>query len=72
MPPSESIRLLPFAQTEPSRRIAMVWRRSSAMDGFLHKLAEIIGTLPEHLFHLPGGKRPPPPTGRKRASKRSH
>ena len=72
VPPSESIRLLPFAQTEPSRRIAMVWRRSSAMDGFLHKLAEIIGTLPEHLFHLPGGKRPHPPTGRKRASKRSH
>ena len=40
-----SIRLVPFRDPPPSRRIALVWRRSSAMDGFLHTLADAIGAL---------------------------
>ena len=38
------IRLVRFADPAPSRRIALVWRKSSALDAFLHELAEVIGT----------------------------
>ena len=40
-----SIRLVAFRKPAPSRRIALVWRKSSAMDGFLHQLADAIGPL---------------------------
>jgi LysR family hydrogen peroxide-inducible transcriptional activator len=40
VPPSPDIRLLPFRGKPPSRSLAMVWRRSSAMGGFLQQLAE--------------------------------
>ena len=36
----ETIRLRPFAAPAPSRTIGMVWRQSSAVDGFLAELAE--------------------------------
>ena len=39
------IRLVPFLKPAPSRRIALVWRKSSALDGFLGGLADAIGTL---------------------------
>ena len=42
---SPNIRLVPFRDPQPSRQIALVWRKSSAMDGFLHSLADVIGTL---------------------------
>jgi DNA-binding transcriptional LysR family regulator len=35
VPRSDAIRLLPFRGTPPSRRIAMVWRKSSALGEFL-------------------------------------
>ena len=38
------IRLVRFADPAPSRRIALVWRKSSALDGFLQQLAEVVGT----------------------------
>ena len=38
------IRLVRFADPAPSRQIALVWRKSSALDGFLQQLAEVIGT----------------------------
>ncbi len=38
------IRLVRFADPAPSRRIALVWRKSSALDGFLQQLADVIGT----------------------------
>jgi len=38
------IRLVRFADPAPSRRIALVWRKSSALDAFLRQLAEVIGT----------------------------
>lgn len=38
------IRLVRFADPAPSRRIALVWRKSSALDGLLQQLAEVVGT----------------------------
>jgi LysR family hydrogen peroxide-inducible transcriptional activator len=51
---SGDIRLLPFTGTQPSRRIAMAWRRSSAMSAFLLQLAEQFRALPMQLFEPPG------------------
>ena len=42
---SPNIRLIPFRAPAPSRQIALVWRKSSALDGFLHTLADAIGAL---------------------------
>ena len=39
-----NIRLVPFRGTAPSRRIALVWRKSSALDAFLHLLGDAIGS----------------------------
>ena len=60
------IRLLPFTGAQPSRQIAMFWRRSSAMSGFLAGLATVFRALPPALLALPGpdgGRKatPPPP-----------
>ena len=53
VPRSENIRLLDFqGDDRPSRRIAMAWRRSSAMTGFLQQLAQQFKRLPEGLFVL--------------------
>jgi LysR family transcriptional regulator, hydrogen peroxide-inducible genes activator len=54
VPPSPDIHLLAFEGTPPSRRIAMVWRRSSAMAGFLEQLAAILRELPRDLLATPG------------------
>jgi LysR family hydrogen peroxide-inducible transcriptional activator len=51
---SESIELVPFRNPAPSRKLALVWRRSSAMTGFLHKLAATLRDLPEGLLEVPG------------------
>jgi len=40
-----NIQLVPFRAPAPSRQIALVWRKSSALDGFLRILADCIGTL---------------------------
>lgn len=48
--PPEHIHLLRFQGKPPRRRIALVWRRSSAMDGFLKKLAEVLRGLPKNLL----------------------
>ena len=42
---SPNIRLVPFRDPPPSRQIALVWRKSSALDGFLHTLGDAIGAL---------------------------
>ena len=39
---SDDIALLPFAKAAPSRRIALVWRRSSPMEAFLLQLAQVV------------------------------
>jgi LysR family hydrogen peroxide-inducible transcriptional activator len=54
---SEDIRLLRFRDSHPSRRIGMAWRRSSAMAGFLLKLAEVFRELPKALLQPDGRTR---------------
>ncbi|UXI67639.1 DNA-binding transcriptional regulator OxyR [Tahibacter amnicola] len=46
---SDAIRLLPFQGEAPSRRIALVWRRSSAKNAFLSAFAAQLRALPEEL-----------------------
>lgn len=51
---SPDIRLIGFADPQPpSRRIAMVWRRSSAIAGFLQTLAQPFAALPPALLRMP-------------------
>ncbi len=57
---SDDIRLLRFRERGPSRRIGMVWRRSSAMGSFLRKLAGVLRDLPTGLLA-------PPATAKSRA-----
>lgn len=49
---SQDIHLLGFRDAQPSRRIVMAWRRSSAMGGFLGRLVEVFRDLPTDLFTL--------------------
>jgi len=55
VPPSADVRLLSFRGKPPSREIAMVWRRSSAMSGFLSQLAAQFRALDPSLLEAPGG-----------------
>jgi LysR family hydrogen peroxide-inducible transcriptional activator len=55
---SEDIALVPFRDPPPSRRIAMAWRRSSAMAGFLGELAQVFRGLPPALFEPPAEVEP--------------
>ena len=66
VPVSGDIQLLPFQGEAPHRRIAMVWRRSSAMSGFLEQLAGELRKLP-HALLLPPQSTVAAPTSRKRA-----
>lgn len=54
VPRSESIRLLSFTDSKPSRQIALVWRKSSAQGEFLLKVAEVLAALPPALLTPPG------------------
>ncbi len=47
---SENVQLLQFRGQSPSRRIAMVWRKSSAVAAFLTKLAAMLQSLPPELL----------------------
>jgi LysR family transcriptional regulator, hydrogen peroxide-inducible genes activator len=46
-----NVRLIEFDSPAPSRRIAMVWRKSSAMTPFFTALAEVIRDVPIELFN---------------------
>ena len=46
----ENVRLIQFRGRPPSRHIAMVWRKSSAMQGFLGEFADLFRKLPAHLL----------------------
>ena len=46
----ENLHLIEFKGHPPSRRVAMVWRKSSAMDVFLKRLAEVFRQLPADLL----------------------
>ena len=58
---SPNIHLLGFSDSHPSRRIAMVWRKSSAMSGFLQVFAQVFRELPPGLFQ-PDAPVPATPT----------
>jgi LysR family hydrogen peroxide-inducible transcriptional activator len=45
-----NLQLLEFTGHPPSRRIAMLWRKSSAMSGFLQQLADVFKRLPRDLL----------------------
>ena len=47
---SSDIHLIGFRDPQPSRQIAMVWRRSSAMQAFLMQFARVFRDLPPELF----------------------
>jgi len=47
---SDNVHLVPFRGHAPSRRIAMAWRKSSAMAGFLKKFAGVFRELPRPLL----------------------
>ncbi|MFT3805899.1 DNA-binding transcriptional regulator OxyR [Arenimonas sp.] len=53
VPASDNVRLLPFRDPAPTRKLALVWRRSSAMTSFLRKLAEVLRDLPPDLLRTP-------------------
>jgi LysR family hydrogen peroxide-inducible transcriptional activator len=47
---SGNVHLIPFRGEAPSRRVAMLWRKSSAMAPFLKKLANVVRELPPALL----------------------
>ncbi len=63
---SDNIQLVRFRDHAPTRRIAMVWRRSSALGKFLKELAEIFRALPPELLntHMPDLSPTPEPTAK--------
>jgi LysR family hydrogen peroxide-inducible transcriptional activator len=50
--PSAAVRLVPF-RDPPYRRLALVWRRSSAMSAFLRQVAKVLRELPRELLNAP-------------------
>lgn len=63
VPQAEHVSLVQFRAPAPSRRIAMVWRKSSAMSGFLKALADLFARLPADLLD-PAAPAPRPATRR--------
>ncbi|MDR2872341.1 MAG: LysR family transcriptional regulator [Xanthomonadaceae bacterium] len=47
---ADNVQLLPFTDATPSRKIAMVWRRTSAMSSFLSELTKTFKNLPAELL----------------------
>lgn len=56
----EGLHLIEFKGHPPSRRIAMVWRKSSAMAGFLKRLAEVFRQLPADVLDAHTAATPTP------------
>lgn len=48
--PMPGLRLLRFSEDPPSRRIGLVWRRSSAFGPFLKRLAKVLAAVPKPLL----------------------
>jgi LysR family transcriptional regulator, hydrogen peroxide-inducible genes activator len=61
-----NLQLVEFTGHPPSRKIAMVWRKSSAMGNFLKQLAEVFKQLPRDLLD-PHTAAVPPSAKRRRA-----
>jgi LysR family hydrogen peroxide-inducible transcriptional activator len=67
VPPSENIALVAF-RDPPHRRLALVWRRSSAMAAFLHDLAKVLRALPASLLKAPTAAHPKPVAAKAKAT----
>ena len=52
-PSSPNVSLIPFVDPAPHRRIAMIWRRTSALTAFLHQLVPMIKKIPAGLLKAP-------------------
>jgi LysR family hydrogen peroxide-inducible transcriptional activator len=50
IPATGNMALRPFAEPVPSRTIALAWRRSSALGGLMHNLADCLRQLPRELL----------------------
>lgn len=48
--PTGNVTLLEFAGQAPSRRVALVWRKSSSQGDFLRQFAQVAAALPEGLL----------------------
>ncbi|WP_300614677.1 LysR substrate-binding domain-containing protein [Dokdonella sp.] len=59
--PSANIHLAGFRGNPPHRRIAMMWRRSSAIAPLLQRIADVFRALPQELFKADGATRATPP-----------
>ena len=66
---SENVHLVPFRGEAPSRRIAMIWRKSTAMAPFLKKLAQLFRALPHSLFDARAAAALPAPHRQRRAAR---
>lgn len=55
---TDNVHLLEFSGHAPSRRLALVWRKSSSMTTFLKRFTEMIRSLPAELMqpHIEGGR----------------
>ena len=52
-PQSPGICLVPFIEPAPHRRIAMIWRRTSALTAFLHQLVPLLKGIDPQLLKAP-------------------
>ncbi len=57
--PLKNLHLIEFKGQAPSRRVALAWRKSSAMDAFLQRLAAVIRKLPADLLDTRAAATPP-------------
>ncbi|SFR88814.1 LysR family transcriptional regulator, hydrogen peroxide-inducible genes activator [Dyella sp. OK004] len=63
---TDNVHLIEFSGHPPSRRIALVWRKSSSMGHFLKSFAEVIRSMPADLLRPAIGEAKP--TGRRRTA----
>ena len=65
---TDNVHLIEFAGHPPSRRLALVWRKSSSMTTFLKHFAEVIRSLPPELLlpQVEAGRTAPSPNARSR------
>ncbi len=63
---SDNVSLLRFRNPPPSRRIGMLWRKTSALAGFLHTLAQELRRMPKDLLTPPRDAASKPADGRPR------
>ena len=70
VPASDAVRLIGF-RDPPKRRLAMVWRRSSAMSGFLKQVAKVLRELPNGLLSAPEAAAAPPKPAAKVPSRKA-